>query len=179
MSALLSGKNNHFEHYMKIWNGTSFQGIENCNQFTHFNSTGACYAWQTCLTFSENTCSDCISGDATCSPYTCSEPGLCTGISLGSLVATSENECLDVCKATAQCQWYSYDSTLQFCQLTETCDAVETCSSDTCTHGQKECSANGSFLENSEYIQINKSLQEKNFQGIALPNFTFNIYLQT
>ena len=118
---------------------STFQSYESCSQFTHYNSVGVCYVWETCTSFSDTSCSDCISGDADCPSSICSEPGLCVGIQVGFSIEATEGDCITSCLNSVDCQWYSYDVSSQFCTLSETCQSIQTCSNDNCVHGQKEC----------------------------------------
>ena len=127
-------------HYEKQTVNAFYQDYDSCYQFTHYSSNGLCFAWDVCLEFSASTCTDCISGDASCSPdYICSEPGLCNGVQIGFSYQVDEAACLDACKAVDGCRWYSYDSADDFCLLSESCRSVQECQGDVCAHGQVEC----------------------------------------
>ena len=42
------------------------QEFENCNHFTHYATENVCWAYESCINFSTETCLDCVSGDADC-----------------------------------------------------------------------------------------------------------------
>ena len=65
--------------------------------FTFYTTNDLCVAYETC-TFSADSCTDCISGDAVgCEARNCSAPGLCAGGTVvGTLSAADEAECVEV-----------------------------------------------------------------------------------
>ena len=42
------------------------QTFPNCDAFTFYEESNGCFAWETCVDFNAESCSDCISGDASC-----------------------------------------------------------------------------------------------------------------
>ena len=118
-----------------------FQSFEECTQFTYYGSVGSCYTWETCSSVSTDSCpgGDCFSGDADC--LICSMPGLCNGVQEGFAMELSEADCDRACQANANCEWYSYDASMQYCSLTSNCETIQTCEEDSCVYGQKGCLA--------------------------------------
>ncbi len=47
--------------------------------------------------------------------HQCSVPGDCIGFSLSQDYLATERQCLEFCKATPDCQWYSHDAGSGFC----------------------------------------------------------------
>ena len=101
-----------------------------------------CYLFETCIELSTTGCDDdCISGEETCPPLTCSEYGICNGPQIGiNQQVSTEDDCLSLCKDNHECFWYSYNATEQSCSLMSACDEVDSCNNDICTYGQKKCS---------------------------------------
>ena len=66
-------------HCLNFMHGHIFQETESCVQFTHYADSMACFAWDICLAFSPQSCTDCLSGDVACPLDTCSAPGICNG----------------------------------------------------------------------------------------------------
>ena len=59
------------------------------------------------------------------------------GNSIDAVNAATANKCLQICKETDQCQWYSFDQASRLCILFKTCDALD---KDTdFTSGEKKC----------------------------------------
>ena len=114
------------------------QSNSQCNYLTHYEDLGACLAWIDCQTFSQD-CQDCVSGDQDCPDLECSVQGSCIG-TLVDLIApvTDAGNCLSVCQSNPNCQWFSFDTSDNFCFLMSDCDEIdESCAS--CTSGQRNC----------------------------------------
>ena len=81
------------------------------------------------MEFSNTTCTDCISGEVTCSGPSaeCSLPGLCEGVEIGFSSQPSESDCANECAGFGGCEWYSYDSETSFCILTPDCSIITPC----------------------------------------------------
>ena len=69
----------------------SSQEFPGCSAFTHHGDSEGCFAWESCNFFSEETCSDCTSGLATCtasvsavSLYHCFSSGEITSTSISN-----------------------------------------------------------------------------------------------
>ena len=98
------------------------------------------FSWEYCAEFSPSSCTDCISGEVTCS--NCGSAGLCSGVELDFSAQPDVQACADQCANFDGCEWYSYDSASEFCILTPDCDEISSsCSGpNACTHGEKSCS---------------------------------------
>ncbi len=48
----------------------------------------------------------------------------------------STNSCLNLCKSTSGCEWFSYNSPDSFCGLYVTCDEYDTSSCELCVTGK-------------------------------------------
>ena len=111
--------------------------MDDCLQFTHYQSDSYCYLYEVCNTLSADGCEgDCISGDAACPQLICSAYGTCNGPQIGStLEVSNEDDCIAICKGNDECFWYSYDVADNLCSLMSACDAVDACNNDLlCTH---------------------------------------------
>ena len=51
---------------IKWWWNVRFQSFDDCRQFTYYEESSLCVAFEFCTSFSTDTCTGCISGDATC-----------------------------------------------------------------------------------------------------------------
>ena len=103
----------------------------------------------TCNGYNETVCSYCYTGARNCSLYDCFTPGICLGGAVLNVSNTiDENECLDRCERTQDCQWFNYEPVQNnICVLTDECLAIdESCGTENCIHGQVECSRNNSNL---------------------------------
>lgn len=109
-----------------------------CNHFSHYDDANVCFAFANCVSFSNTSCSDCISGDAGCSSLQCFITGHCDGVLIGfASNVQSAVECLNLCKMTDNCAWWTYDSSDQRCLMTQNCIHIDPCQS--CFTGQKDC----------------------------------------
>ena len=117
------------------------QTTDGCDYFTHFADEAACFSWDYCVEFSNMTCIDCISGQSSCSGQVdlCGLPDLCDSVELDFSSQPTEEDCAIKCAGFDGCEWYSYDSSNQFCILTPDCQTALSCPESTCTHGEKSC----------------------------------------
>lgn len=72
-----------------------------CNYFTHYSDgLNLCLAFADCVTLAEQDCTDCISGEKTCSPggAACDVQGACNDVLTGLAEAAKRDECLQACK---------------------------------------------------------------------------------
>ena len=72
----------------------------------------------------------------------CFVPGECTNSALvNALPAVDVNNCLQLCKNTSDCAWFTFVSYANFCELFSECNelAVDNCAD--CISGEKECEA--------------------------------------
>ncbi len=70
---------------------------------------------------------------------TCWVLGECDGILLDEVAVETSQECSDACKASSECQWFTFDAHASVCVLLENCPYFET-GCTTCVSGQKQCS---------------------------------------
>lgn len=66
----------------------------------------------------------------------CSQPGQCQGTFINQTVTESETKCQQLCYYDSECQWYTFEQTLNLCVLTSTCSPQ---TSNNAVYGQKEC----------------------------------------
>ena len=123
-------------------NGTSScfdfcQTTAGCNYFTNYIGDSICFAFEDCVDFSNEGCSDCTSGESVCPSLECDQRNECVGSSLGVDVLNSVESCAQFCLGTENCGWWTYDSSNGVCDLFQDCSATEECT--TCTSGQRKC----------------------------------------
>ena len=88
-------------------------------------------------------CPDCISGQRDCSSEEpiCWIKGECLGTEVQFLSTQTKEECLEACKNTLACAWFtfrSFKSQEPICQLFSDCSSLdETC--ETCISGERRC----------------------------------------
>ena len=72
----------------------------------------------------------------------CFVPGECTESDLvTALPAVDLNNCLEMCKNTPECAWFTFVSYANFCELFSNCEelAIDNCAD--CISGEKDCEA--------------------------------------
>ena len=72
----------------------------------------------------------------------CFVPGECTESDLvTALPAVDLNNCLEMCKNTPECAWFTFVSYANFCELFTNCEelAIDNCAD--CISGEKDCEA--------------------------------------
>ena len=121
------------------------QSVEGCTQFTYYSDHGACFAFSECVELRTEDCSDCASGDAVCPAYQCSLQGKCDGSFVGFDYFQSEEECIDLCRLSPDCGWWSYASGNGYCVLTEDCPTVDVSINGT-TYGEQGCPEHHQFM---------------------------------
>ena len=129
-----------------------------CTWFTYNPSFPYCELLSNCLTLSESSCPECLSGEAGCSAYKCNIPGRCQvshkylcwfnvssyslivfqGYGIDIVTTSTASKCLLTCKETDQCNWYSHNLPTQTCITFKTCDAIDVEDTEY-TSGQVEC----------------------------------------
>ena len=60
-------------------------------------------------------------------------------LQVGFTSVADEAGCIDACRGTPSCNWWSFDEPARFCLLSETCDSIETCNDGGCSFGEKNC----------------------------------------
>ena len=113
---------------------------EQCNWFTFFPQLGFCQLFKECTTLDSEACPDCLSGERNCVPPepVCWVRGECEGtIDRVDEVETLE-ECLDLCKQSTTCRWFTFYEPSSPCILMKDCTTIdESCTS--CISGEKRC----------------------------------------
>ena len=90
-------------------------------------------------------CSECISGRRDCVPQQpiCWAAGECQGNELYFVTSPTKEDCLEECKNTFNCTWFTYrssESHESICHLFTDCPTIdETC--ETCISGERRCEA--------------------------------------
>ena len=83
-----------------------------------------------------------VSGDVACYPLTCNPLGLCSDEPIDVSMQYTQSDCLQHCKDTEGCGWYSINFNTSECILTASCDDVVQCGEPydmRCLHGQMDC----------------------------------------
>ena len=112
-----------------------------CEYFTWFEDDNECLLFTDC-NFNATLCTDCYTGAADCSPYTCFNEGVCINATFIDYdYFTSSNDCLEFCKGNQNCKWFNFDpQDNNICVLTSDCpETVTGCVSSGCVYGQVEC----------------------------------------
>ena len=112
-----------------------------CGWFTFFPNFKICQLLYNCTNIDVGLCPSCLGGPAGCEPPApqCWVQGQCQGNLLQTIPAATQEECLDQCKATQGCKWFTFgDDPAPFCLLFHDCPILdETCSS--CISGEGRC----------------------------------------
>merc|ERR1712241_1438681 len=139
-------------------NFEEIDSAESCHKFCGKNDDCKWWTWEPSLTlcslFANCTdpkhstghpdagpCSDCISGQQACPGRECHSPDKCQGhVVQGKISKKAGNleDCINICKDTVNCKWYTYEKQNDHCMLFKDCDSLISC--DTCATGQKYCS---------------------------------------
>merc|ERR1712010_83220 len=86
-------------------------------------------------------CADCISGQQACPARECHSPNKCQGHVVEGPIsnkATHLEDCINICKDTVDCEYYTYEKKDDHCMLFKDCNSTISC--DTCATGKKYCS---------------------------------------
>merc|ERR1711934_434168 len=86
-------------------------------------------------------CSDCISGQQACPGREFHSADKCQGhVVQGEISnkATHLEDCINICKDTVDCEYYTYDKKNDHCVIFKDCNSTISC--DTCATGKKYCS---------------------------------------
>ena len=73
-----------------------------------------------------------------CPARECHEQKKCDGFLVDSKKIAHLEECINYCKDSVGCEWYTYDKKDDNCVLYEDCHTSSSC--DTCATGPKDCS---------------------------------------
>ncbi len=166
-----------------------------------------CLGFTDCVAFDSTKCTDCYSGSRDCpgipirfcikshyidlrrknvhmclSDVQCSVIGRCQGILIEDVVASSNEECLQMCQDKTECQWITYDYDNSNCIQLEDCQVLdETC--DQCLSSQRHCSGEESSsksilrLQHMIYLCYGRCLLGGNFgYGLSMCNLYCRVY---
>ena len=113
--------------------------MENCNFFTYYEPSSVCKLLYNCTNVDASICSQCFTGEKYCPKYVCSQQGqLCQGNVISDDTLTeSEDDCSAKCYYEPECNWYTYDTNINYCLLTSDCNPQP--ATDSHFIGQKEC----------------------------------------
>lgn len=114
---------------------TACKQTEDCNFFTFDDADNFCALYYNCSSIDDTTCTDCYTGQKDC--LICSQAGECQGIDVGGAFTSTVEDCERECYDNAECQWYTYDLTFEYCFLTSDCTPRTPSSPN--VFGQKEC----------------------------------------
>ncbi len=105
-------------------------------------------------------CPDCMSGQNNCIEPDCEIQGECNGkvVHEHDSVNTIE-DCINLCKNTSNCNWFTFHTELSLCSLFETCFDVDT-SCETCISGENTC-RNTARISNFPTEKINSAATTK------------------
>ena len=73
-----------------------------------------------------------------CPARECHKQKKCDGFLVDSKKIAHLEECINYCKESVGCEWYTYDKKDDHCVMYEDCDTSTSC--DTCATGKKYCS---------------------------------------
>ena len=65
--------------------------------------------------------------------------GHCVGPSLGVFKSITANRCLQLCRDSKDCQWFTFHYEDSACTLTTECQFVDHTCKDTCVYGEATC----------------------------------------
>jgi hypothetical protein len=110
-----------------------------CNWFSFSPVDKSCHFLKNCALLDLEICQDCKSGQRNCHELQCDVRGECTGIIIESSSMTYlVEDCLQLCKSTPGCAWFTFYQNHYQCFLFESCSTiVSTC--ETCVSGQRAC----------------------------------------
>jgi len=118
---------------------------DDCKWWTWEPDNSLCSLFANCTDPKQSTghpnagpCSDCISGQQACPGRECHSPNKCQGHLVDTFETGHLEDCINMCKDTAACEWYTYDKKDDHCILYKDCESLISC--DTCATGKKYCS---------------------------------------
>ena len=119
------------------------ESTENCTWSTYFQNFGLCELLYNCSSLDVEKCPDCLSSPIDCVQPTpqCWIQGQCEGNMIYTVQASTQQECLQLCKETNQCRWFTFlekNDAGDFCILYQDCPALdESCSA--CISAESRC----------------------------------------
>ena len=110
-----------------------------CNWFTYYKEASYCELYRNCLDLDDKTCPDCLTGEKECSApeIKCWLTGKCAEDPLSTNFTQTSEECLNKCKETPECNWFTFDERKHLCQLFVNCTDLAGC--DSCISANSEC----------------------------------------
>jgi hypothetical protein len=112
-----------------------------------------CQLLHNCTSVDVDVCPDCLNGPASCEPPApqCWIQGRCLGNLLGLEPVSTKEECLELCKSTKGCNWFTIKDmgSFSYCTILHDCPKLdENCSN--CISGERRCQqeTNGKNLKN-------------------------------
>ena len=145
------------------------QDNPNCNYFTYYEPTRICKLLYNCSDIDATDCPECFTSQRDC--LICNQPGQCVGRFVDDILTSSNEDCQKACYDNPDCEWYTFSSDLQYCQLTSDCLPKNTTNIN--VFGQKNCYEDN-VSSNSSKIWLHK----KQFNLICNSRFV-NIGLWT
>ncbi len=119
------------------------ESTEKCTWSTYYQNLGLCELLYNCPGLDADKCPDCLSSPVGCTPPTpqCWIQGRCEGNMISTLPASTQGECLQLCKGTDLCRWFTFlekNNAGASCILYEGCSNIDvSCSS--CISGESRC----------------------------------------
>lgn len=107
-----------------------------CHWITWYSDLDICVSFSSCQNINASITAT-VSSQRDCSGEPCFFEGHCQGKFVDVSHEADAKACLGKCKATAGCEWFSYDSEGSICFALDHCDTVEECT--TCQSGKKDC----------------------------------------
>ena len=115
----------------------------NCNWFSYSPQLAFCELLHNCSVLSIPECPDCLSGQVDCKipEPQCWVQGQCKGNMIHFEEASTQEECLEICKKEEGCKWFTYYNRTrvgQSCVLFHDCPVLQD-DCDGCVSGEKRC----------------------------------------
>jgi len=109
-----------------------------CKAWTHHAVNRDCVFYDSCPGLNPATCTDCVSGNRTCSQGEgCYFTGICQGIFLNAATANNFGACQTQCDNEANCLYFTFKDADNICLLYLNCPRTSPC--DTCTSAPRSC----------------------------------------
>jgi hypothetical protein len=115
-------------------------GNSTCTWYSFYIETSACVLLKSKATQDSEAKGICTSGQSGCpDQLICGDPQCCEGTTLGTSQTSTAQKCLNKCRQTEKCYWFSYRTSDSSCYLLSTCDPF----AGPCIRGQRECTTVG------------------------------------